>query len=79
MEKNLGGQKFWQRGGRADFVKFYLAPPKIRVAPQMPPKFRDLTPPLHMRGEVISVLSLERRYHSWSRVSAANEGQNMIS
>ena len=33
----------------------------------------------HMRGEVISVLSLERRYHILSRVSAANEGQNMIS
>ena len=28
-----------------------------------------------MRGEVISVLSLERRYHILSRVSAANEGQ----
>ena len=27
-----------------------------------------------MRGEVISVLSLERRYHILSRVSAANEG-----
>ena len=26
-----------------------------------------------MRGEVISVLSLERRYHILSRVSAANE------
>ena len=33
----------------------------------------------HKRGEVISVLSLERRYHILSRVSAANEGQNMIS
>ena len=33
----------------------------------------------HTRGEVISVLSLERRYHILSRVSAANEGQNMIS
>ena len=32
-----------------------------------------------MRDEVISVLSLERRYHILSRVSAANEGQNMIS
>ena len=31
-----------------------------------------------MRGEVISVLSLEGRYHNLSRVSAANEGQNMI-
>ena len=33
----------------------------------------------HMRGEVISVLSLEGRYRILSRVSAANEGQNMIS
>ena len=33
----------------------------------------------HMRDEVISVLSLEGRYHILSRVSAANEGQNMIS
>ena len=31
-----------------------------------------------MRGEVISVLSLEGRCHILSRVSAANEGQNMI-
>ena len=47
MEKNPGGQKFWQRGrGKIDFVKFYLAPLKMRVAPQMPPKFRDLAPPL---------------------------------
>ena len=29
-----------------------------------------------MRGEVISVLSLERRYHILSRVSAANEGDS---
>ena len=33
----------------------------------------------HMRGEVISVLLLEGQYHIVSRVSAANEGQNMIS
>ena len=33
----------------------------------------------HMRGEVISVLSLEGRYHTLSRLSAANEGQNTIS
>ena len=37
--KNPGGKKFWQRGGGGgDFVKFYLAPPKMRVAPQMPPQ-----------------------------------------
>ena len=35
--KNPGGQKFWQRGGGGDFVKFYLAP-KMRVAPRMPPQ-----------------------------------------
>ena len=34
---------------------------------------------MRMRGEVISILSLKRRYHILSRVSAANEGQNMIS
>ena len=28
-----------------------------------------------MRGEVVSVLSLERRYHILSRVSATNEGK----
>ena len=33
----------------------------------------------HLRGKVISVLSLEKRYHILSRVGAANEGQNMIS
>ena len=33
----------------------------------------------HMRDEVISVLSLEGRYHILSRVSSATEGQNMIS
>ena len=31
-----------------------------------------------MRGEVISVLSLERRYHILSRVSAANEGHRPV-
>ena len=35
MEKNPGGQK---TRGRGDFVKFYLALPKMRVAPQMPPQ-----------------------------------------
>ena len=29
-----------------------------------------------MKGEVISVLSFDRRYHILSRVSARNEGQN---
>ena len=33
----------------------------------------------HMSGEVLSVLSLEGWDHIWSQVSAANEGQNMIS
>ena len=41
-------------------------------------KYESICIGYHMRGEVISVLSLERRYHSLSRVSAANEGQNMI-
>ena len=47
MEKNPGGQKFWQRGeGR--FREILSCPPKMRVAPQIPPppKFRDLAPPL---------------------------------
>ena len=38
MEKNPGGQKFLATRGRGDFVKFYLAPPKMHVAPQMPPQ-----------------------------------------
>ena len=33
----------------------------------------------HMRGELISVLSLEGQYHIFSQVSAANERQDMIS
>ena len=36
MEKNPGGQKFWQRGeGR--FREILSCPPKMRVAPQIPP------------------------------------------
>ena len=51
--KNPGGQKFWQRGGQGE-GRFHeilsCPPPKIRVAPQMPPpKFRDLAPPLEER------------------------------
>ena len=45
--KKSRGSKILATRGREDFVKFYLAPPKMRVAPQMPPpKFRDLAPPL---------------------------------
>ena len=47
--KKSRGSKILATRGRGDFVKFYLAPPpKMRVAPQMPPppKFRDLAPPL---------------------------------
>ena len=37
MEKNPGDQKFWQRGeGR--FREILSCPPKMRVAPQMPPQ-----------------------------------------
>ena len=36
MEKNPGGQKFWQRGeGR--FREILSCPPKMRFASQMPP------------------------------------------
>ena len=44
--KKSRGSKILATRGRGDFVKFYLAPPKMRVAPQMPRKFRDLAPPL---------------------------------
>ena len=37
MEK-IQGLKILTMRGRGDFVKFYLAPPKMRVAPQMPPQ-----------------------------------------
>ena len=38
MEKNPGVKILASRG-RGDFVKFYLAsPPKMHVAPQMPPE-----------------------------------------
>ena len=46
--KKSRGSKILATRGRGDFVKFYLAPPKMRVAPQMPPKFRDMAPPLHI-------------------------------
>ena len=36
MEKNPGGQKFWQRGGGENSWNSILPPP--RVAPQMPPQ-----------------------------------------
>ena len=35
--KKSRGSKILATRGRGDFVKFYLAPPKMRVAPQMPP------------------------------------------
>ena len=38
MEKNPGGQKFWQRGGgEISWNSILPPPPKMRVAPQMPP------------------------------------------
>ena len=37
MEKNPGGQKFWQRGGEISWNSI-LPPPKRHVAPQMPPQ-----------------------------------------
>ena len=50
--KKSRGSKILAKSWRGDFVKFYLALPKMRVAPQMPPppKFRDLAPPL-MKGK----------------------------
>ena len=38
--KKIQGVKNFGNEGRGDFVKFYLAPPppKMRVAPQMPPQ-----------------------------------------
>ena len=46
MEKNPGGQKFWQRGeGR--FREILSCPPPKCVLPlKCPPKFRDLALPL---------------------------------
>ena len=47
MEKNPGGQKFWQRGeGR--FREILSCPPQNACCPSNapPPKFRDLAPPL---------------------------------
>ena len=37
MEKNPGGKKFWQRGG-GEISWNSILPPKMRVAPQMPPQ-----------------------------------------
>ena len=47
MEKNPGGQKFWQRGeGR--FREILSCPPQNACCPSNapPPKFGDLAPPL---------------------------------
>ena len=58
MEKIPGGQNFGNEGeGR--FREILSCPPKMRVAPQMPPppKFRDLAPPLR-RVKQISMYKL---------------------
>ena len=38
MEKKSRGSKILATRGRGDFLKFYFALPKMRVAPQMPPE-----------------------------------------
>ena len=38
MEKNPGGQKFWQRGEGRFHEILSCPPPQMRVAPQMPPQ-----------------------------------------
>ena len=47
MEKNPGGQKFWQRGG-GEISRNSILPPQKCVlplkCPPPPPKFRDLAP-----------------------------------
>ena len=49
MEKIQGGKNFDNEGeGRFREIQS-CSPPKMRVAPQMPPKFRDLAPPLFER------------------------------
>ena len=37
MDKNPGGQKFWQREGGEISWNSILPPPQMRVASQMPP------------------------------------------
>ena len=37
-EKKSRGSKILTTRGKGDFVKFYLATPKMRIAPQMPPQ-----------------------------------------
>ena len=48
MEKNPGGQKFCQRGGGEISWNSILPPPKcvLPLKCPLPPKFRDLAPPL---------------------------------
>ena len=46
--------------------------------PRQPAECAAIRIGYHMRGEVISVLSLERRYHILSRVSAAHLSSHMI-
>ena len=46
MEKNPGGQKFWQRGGGEISWNSILPPQKCVLPLKCPPKFRDLAPPL---------------------------------
>ena len=38
MEKIQGVKNFWQRGGGEISWNSILSPPKMRVAPQMPPQ-----------------------------------------
>ena len=46
MEKIQGVKNFGNEGERRFCEILSCPPPKMRVAPQMPPKFRDLAPPL---------------------------------
>ena len=46
MEKNPGGQKFWQRGGGEISWNSILPSPKCVLPLKCPPKFWDLAPPL---------------------------------
>ena len=62
--KKSRGSKILETRGRGDFVKFFLAPPpKMRVAPQMPP-------PPHSETWRRHCLSLLSALSAWKAISA---------
>ena len=74
MEKIQGVKNFGNEGeGR--FREILSCPPKMRVAPQIPPKFRDLAPPLRKR--VSFIRNVRFPVLKWSRCNYTQSAQSV--